>query len=235
MKITDIVNRVLVALNWKYEDTARKKHGSFPGWTKGELLTLILTYETGAAVASAKGVGIQAFNRTVKDILVPIVGSPSGGSDNWKLKLLNIASLKTCANCKVILEHSCFTKYSATYDGLDRICCECKKIKNALHYKTNKDTYHKPYIEAHRSEYNARNANRRAKRIASTPSWANMDLIKKVYDCCPEGCHVDHKVPLQGDNVCGLHVENNLQYLTSEENLCKSNKLLEEFVHSNWT
>lgn len=70
-------------------------------------------------------------------------------------------------------------------------------------------------------------ANTRAYRLAKmlrVPTWADLKAIKEIYEACPEGYHVDHIVPLQGELVSGLHVENNLQYLTATENMSKGNK-----------
>jgi len=70
---------------------------------------------------------------------------------------------------------------------------------------------------------NSYDAKRRSAKLQRTPAWADLEAIKKIYAECPEGMHVDHIVPLQGELVSGLHVENNLQYLTPSENASKNN------------
>jgi hypothetical protein len=58
------------------------------------------------------------------------------------------------------------------------------------------------------------------------PKWADTQKIKEIYINRPEGYHVDHIIPLRGKTVSGLHVENNLQYLTIMDNSKKHNKFI---------
>jgi len=71
---------------------------------------------------------------------------------------------------------------------------------------------------------NALSNKRRASKLQRTPAWADLEAIKQFYLNCPKGYQVDHIVPLQGVNVSGFHVLNNLQYLTAFENNSKGNK-----------
>jgi hypothetical protein len=64
----------------------------------------------------------------------------------------------------------------------------------------------------------------KAEKLKRLPAWADKKAIAEFYRNCPEGYHVDHIIPLRGKNVCGLHVLENLQYLSAKENLSKGNK-----------
>jgi hypothetical protein len=72
----------------------------------------------------------------------------------------------------------------------------------------------------YKSHYAMRHTLAKRKQI---PPWANNEKIMEIYANRPAGYHVDHIVPLQGEIVCGLHVENNLQYLPARENMSKQN------------
>ena len=74
-------------------------------------------------------------------------------------------------------------------------------------------------------------ARRRAKKKQATPAWADPVAINAIYSEALRleketgmPYEVDHVFPLQSKYMCGLHVENNLQILTQEENRKKSNR-----------
>lgn len=69
----------------------------------------------------------------------------------------------------------------------------------------------------------AKSAKYRASKLQATPVWSEIDQIKRFYESCPKGWHVDHIVPLKNSIVCGLHVLVNLQYLPASTNCSKSN------------
>ena len=74
---------------------------------------------------------------------------------------------------------------------------------------------------------------KRAKRKNAVPKWADREKIYEIYKGCPKGMRVDHIYPLGGELISGLHVAENLQYLTVEEGDEKDNKFTPEIIPRN--
>lgn len=119
--------------------------------------------------------------------------------------LCKIKNKKFCGRCDHVLDLDNFSSNKTAPDGLQSYCKMCRK-------------------EVEKPSSCGRTAKRKSAKLQATPKWADLEKIKEIYRERPEGYHVDHIIPLQGETVCGLHVENNLQYLPASENLSKGNK-----------
>lgn len=119
-------------------------------------------------------------------------------------------------------------------------CVECAKEKHKRHrYKEIKGGVfferRKAYRNKNRGLYVYLCQSRRKKTKLATPKWltkTHISEMKKIYIKCGKlnsveknSHHVDHIIPINGKNVCGLHVPWNLQILTKAENLSKNNKV----------
>jgi hypothetical protein len=92
------------------------------------------------------------------------------------------------------------------------------------------------YQQNNKGKVNASTAKRRAARLQATPKWVSKEQLLEIKGFYIEAArrteetgikhHVDHILPIQGENVTGLHVPWNLQILTAEENRKKSNKII---------
>lgn len=118
------------------------------------------------------------------------------------------------------------------------------KNRKAILERTNAYYHANPEsAKARQREWNNRNKDRtcsyvsaRRRRIREQcPSWQDpMDMrsfyleARKLSKQTGIPHHVDHIHPLKGANFSGLHVPWNLQVIPAEDNLAKSNKLLEQ-------
>lgn len=106
------------------------------------------------------------------------------------------------------------------------LCTSCNTERGRAWREANKDKIRKrssEWVQNNLDRHNARCQRYRARKIQRMPLWANKDKIQEFYMNRPEGYEVDHIIPLKGKLVSGLHVHENLQYLTVSENRSKGN------------
>lgn len=122
------------------------------------------------------------------------------------------------------------------YANKDKVLA--KSRKRYLENKAKIKARVKAYTKANRSKVTAIKAKYRAAKYNATPDWLtkeHLEQIKEFYQIArdlawlneSEVLQVDHIVPLQGKEVCGLHVPWNLQILPKSKNISKFNNLEE--------
>jgi hypothetical protein len=147
--------------------------------------------------------------------------------------------------------NACIKGHVAERYTANKTCCECAnatanktKAKNPnKYYESNKvwrqnnpdksASYTCKYIAKNKGDRNLWTANYRSAKDARQPKWLNAGQLfemESVYNYCAAlrnvglDYHVDHIVPLRGDNVSGLHVPWNLQVITGADNMSKGNR-----------
>lgn len=165
---------------------------------------------------------------------------------------------KICTSCETEKQVTKFYKHAGGKFGVKSQCKVCVDKRNKGYRKNNPEVtreigkrqeqraevkaYRSSYRKANRALFRHHSMKRYATKKFATPAWLtqeHLDQISAVYeharDCeivTGQPYHVDHVIPLQGKNVCGLHVPWNLQVLPADVNQSKSNKLDDPALYS---
>jgi len=161
-------------------------------------------------VISKEGYSITEFSGLSKIKVRELLAKMLPERDSLKNKdickyLLHMYGYRACKKCVQILSVNNFRPNVNRSDGLNGQCKYCQSSGTAITQPQRQAVY-------------------KAVRLQRIMPWTNLEKISAFYSNCPVGYHVDHIVPLQNTNVSGLHVLDNLQYLTALENIQKSNK-----------
>lgn len=152
-------------------------------------------------------------------------------------------SLRKCLSCGLEAltkdDLDLFIKHKKGLYGRENKCKRCKPKEFLNWRQENPDyrkTYHQINLEKERENSKRWISENKSKALhnsrkyqltkkSATPVWADLEQIKNIYMKAEVSKkEVDHVIPIQNSLVCGLHVHNNLQLLSKEENRSKSNK-----------
>ena len=143
---------------------------------------------------------------------------------------------RRCCECLKIVDKK---KYEKNKDEINKKARKARK-NNPEKYRerargyNNSDKYKKirrVWIMNNPHKGALYNSNYRTAKLKATPHWAHKSKIEHFYRLArvltkvkgsPQ--EVDHIVPLQGENICGLHAHYNLQVIPKSDNRSKGNK-----------
>jgi 5-methylcytosine-specific restriction endonuclease McrA len=156
--------------------------------------------------------------------------------------------LKTCTRCKAEKELTEFHSEKHGKYGVRSKCKICMQEERVARIAKDPEKYRadtkrwrennlerrrkqaRRWLADNRATANKNLANYRAAKLKRTPLWADLVEIDYVYhaaqvikDVYGTSWDVDHIIPLQGENVSGLHVQGNLQIMPPSQNRSKGN------------
>lgn len=198
----DILNLILKKSQLDGTEQLKKKIRGLPGFTISELIIAILNTNSIDEAAKYLGYSNNPIKQAIRKTLAKTIYSKMSfeGGSSWRFQLLKYVEHKCCIGCNQILSFEYFTSHiNNDSTDLSSECSNCHTHRTTLYKLKCKE---------------------------QTPAWSDLSIIKVIYSKCPAGYHVDHIIPLRGKLVSGLHVPDNLQYLSAKENIQKSNTFI---------
>lgn len=141
---------------------------------------------------------------------------------------------KRCSVCKQVKAFEDFNNLTLSLDGKNSRCRSC----TTDYVRANKELYrqlNKEWSARNKDKVTERSVKRRLSKInAKIPCLTDNDLnwIAQIYKqrdilqkYTGDIYNVDHAIPIQGADVCGLHVPWNLTVMHQSENARKKNKV----------
>lgn len=88
--------------------------------------------------------------------------------------------------------------------------------------------------QAHKEQRKAYKKLRQRSETKAKLAYCTWAEVEEYYKNRPDNHHVDHIIPLNHPDVCGLHIICNFQYLSEEDNVRKSNQFDGTFENESW-
>jgi len=111
--------------------------------------------------------------------------------------------------------------------------CAASKAWREAHKKQNRKTIN-AWHDKNPGAKREMNRRRKLKQKQATPAWADVAAMRLIYNEAAELSrqfdrkqHVDHIIPINSPDVCGLHCPQNLQVVSAAKNMAKHNKLIQ--------